>query len=65
MDSSSVSKEAQRAIENLRRDSLALPEIQSDNCSAFISIEFRIVVKENCLTHKKIHPHPPEQNGTV
>ena len=56
MDSNSVSLEAQRAIENLRRDSLALPEIQSDNGSAFISTEFRIVLKENGLTHKKIHP---------
>ena len=65
MDSNSVSLEAQRAIENLRRDSLALPEIQSDNGSAFISTEFRIVLKENGLTHKKIHPHTPEQNGIV
>ena len=65
MDSNSVSMEAQRAIENLRRDSLALPEIQSDNGSAFISMEFRIVLKENGLTHKKIHPHTPEQNGIV
>ena len=65
MDANSVSMEAQRAIENLRWDSLALPEIQSDNGSAFISMEFRIVLKENGLTHKKIHPHTPEQNGIV
>ncbi len=58
MDSNSVSLEAQRAIENLRRDSLALPEIQSDNGSAFISTEFRIVLKENGLKHKKIIPTP-------
>jgi transposase InsO family protein len=65
MDSNSVSLEAQRAIESLRRDSLATPVIQSDNGSAFISMEFRIVLKENSLTHKKIHPHTPEQNGIV
>ena len=26
---------------------------------------FRVVSKENCLAHKKIHPHAPEQNGIV
>ena len=52
-------------MENLRRDSLALPEIQSDNRSAFISMDFRIVLRENGLTHKKIQPHTPEQNGIV
>lgn len=65
MDSNSVSLEAQIAVENVRRDSLALPEIQSDNGSAFISMEFRIVLKENGLTHRKIHPHTPEKNGIV
>ncbi|MEM3192717.1 MAG: hypothetical protein QW292_11695, partial [Candidatus Parvarchaeota archaeon] len=37
MDFNSVSLEAQRAIENLRRDSLSFPVIKSDNGSAFIS----------------------------
>ncbi|MEM4091083.1 MAG: hypothetical protein QXQ46_10180 [Thermoplasmatales archaeon] len=36
MDSNSVSLEAQKAIENLRKDSLPFPVIQSDNRSAFI-----------------------------
>ncbi|MEM2615778.1 MAG: DDE-type integrase/transposase/recombinase, partial [Thermoplasmatales archaeon] len=40
MDSNSVSLEAQRAIESLRRDSLSFPVIQSDNGSAFISLYF-------------------------
>ena len=44
MDSNSVSLEAQIAIENLRKDSLAFPEIQSDNGSAFISMDFKIVL---------------------
>ena len=65
MDSSSVSLEAQIAIENLRRDSLTTPEIQSDNGSAFISQDFKIVLNSNDLMHKKIHPHTPEQNGIV
>ena len=28
-------------------------------------MDFRTVLKENCLTHKNIHPHTPEQNGIV
>ena len=44
---------------------MALPEIQSDNGSAFVSMDFRIVLRENKLTHKRIHPHTPEQNGIV
>ena len=65
MDSNSVSLEAQIAIENLRKDSLASPEIQSDNGSAFISQDFKIVLGSNGLTHKRIHPHTPEQNAIV
>ena len=65
MDSNSVSLEAPEAIEILRRDSLALPVIQSDNGSAFISLDFKIVLNSNGLTHKRIHPHAPEQNGIV
>ena len=47
MDSNSVSMEAQRAIEDLKRDSLTSPEIQSDNGSAFISLDFKIVLNSN------------------
>ncbi|MEM0136464.1 MAG: integrase core domain-containing protein [Thermoplasmatales archaeon] len=39
--------------------------IQSDNGSAFISLDFKIVLNNNCLTQKRIHPHTPEQNGIV
>ncbi|MEM3192960.1 MAG: DDE-type integrase/transposase/recombinase [Candidatus Parvarchaeota archaeon] len=53
MDSNSVSLEAQRAIENLRRDSLSFPVIQSDNGSAFISLDFKIVLNNNCLIQKE------------
>ena len=65
MDSDSVSMEAQIEIENLRKDSLSSPEIKSDNGSAFISQDFKIVLNSNSLTHKRIHPHTPEQNGIV
>ena len=42
-----------------------MPVIQSDNGSAFISLDFKIVLNSNGLTHKRIHPHAPEQNGIV
>jgi hypothetical protein len=47
--SNSVSLEAQRVVENLKWDSLALPKTQSCIGSAFVSMEFCIVLKENCL----------------
>ena len=65
MDEGSVSMEALSAIENLRKDSIAEPIIQSDNGSLFIAMEFKAVLKENNLTQKLIHPHTPEQNGIV
>ena len=58
-------RRVQAAIDRLRKDSPAEPVIQSDNGSAFISMEFKIVLKENHLTHKRIRPHTPEQNGIV
>ena len=57
--------EAQVAIEILRKDSLATPVIQTDNGSAFISLEFHIVLRENRLTHSRIHPHTPTENALV
>jgi transposase InsO family protein len=65
MDADSVSLEAQTAIDKLRRDSLGLPVIQSDNGSSFIAIEFKSVLRQNNLTQKLIRPHTPEQNGIV
>ena len=65
MDGDSVSIEAQVAIKKLRKDSIAEPIIQSDNGSSFISMEFRVVLKQNNLTQKLIKPHTPEQNGIV
>ena len=65
MDGDSVSMEAQNGIEKLRKDSLEEPIIQSDNGSAFISMEFKIVLKVNNLTHKRIRPHTPKDNAIV
>ena len=65
MDADSVSLEAQAAIDILRRDSLAVPVIQSDNGSSYIAMEFKLVMRENHLTQKLIRPHTPEQNGIV
>ena len=39
--------------------------IQTDNGSAFISLEFKIVLRENKLTHSRIHPHTPTENALV
>ena len=65
MDGNSVSMELLVAIEKLRKDSIAEPVVQSDNGSSFIAMEFKLVLKENNLTQKLIHPHTPEQNGIV
>ena len=58
MDAGSVSMEAQVAIEILRKDSLATPVIQTDNGSAFISLEFHLVLRKISLhTAGYIHIH--------
>ena len=65
MDADSVSLEAQAAVDERRKDSIAEPVIQLDNGSSFIAMEFKLVLKENHLTQKLIRPHTPEQNGIV
>lgn len=65
MDAEYVSKEAQAAIDRLRKGFIAEPVIQSDNGSSYIAMEFKIVLRENHLTQKLIRPHTPEQNGIV
>ena len=65
MYGNSVSMEAQAGIEKLRKDSLEEPIIQSDNGSAFISVEFKMVLKANDLTHKRIRSHTPKDNAVV
>ena len=65
MDADSFSFEAQNAINILRKGSVSVPVMQSDNGSSFISMEFKIVLKENRLTQKLNRSHTPEQNGIV
>jgi transposase InsO family protein len=69
MDGLSVSLAAQGAIDTLPKDPggqpVIAPEIRSDNGSGYISKEFRAVLTENGLTHQRIQPHCPEENGLI
>ena len=63
LDGDTISLEAQRAIEavGLKRK----PTIQTDNGSGYVSHEFKRVLSEQGLTHVRITPHCPEENGLV
>jgi putative transposase len=69
MEGHSVSMGGQKALETLPCDEqggpLARPEIRSDNGSCFISKEFHGVLEHYGLTHVKIRPHCPEENGIM
>jgi transposase InsO family protein len=69
MNGLSSSLAAQRAIETLRKAPdgrpLVTPEIRSDNGSGYISTGFRAVLTENGLSHRRIQPHCPEENGLM
>jgi transposase InsO family protein len=69
MDGHSVSTAAQAALEKLPRDSagnlLARPDIRSDNGSGYVSREFGSVLDEHGLSHRRIKPHCPEENGVM
>mgnify|MGYP001367902048 CR=1 FL=1 len=69
MDGHSVSVAAQAALESLPRDRdgqlLERPEIRSDNGSGYLSREFGGVLDEHGLTHRRIRPHCPEENGLI
>jgi putative transposase len=69
MDGATVSLAAQAALETLPRDAdgrlLATPTIRSDNGSAYISREFGAVLDEHGLSHRRITPHCPEENGLI
>lgn len=67
MDGHSISTAAQRAIETLPTDAngklTVTPMIRSDNGSGFISGEFVGLLLHHQLTHHRIRPHCPEENG--
>jgi putative transposase len=69
MDGASVSVAAQAALETLPRDAkgrlLRRPAIRSDNGSCYISREFSGVLDEHELSHRRIKPHCPEENGLM
>jgi transposase InsO family protein len=69
MDGQSVSLAAQAALEKLPREkdgSLSVrPEIRSDNGSGYISKEFHGVLEFHGMSHHKITPHCPEENGIM
>ncbi len=69
MDGATVSLAAQAALEKLERGEdgrpARSPEIRSDNGSGYISKEFRDVLGAWDLTHQRIKPHCPEENGLM
>ena len=71
MEGGTVSLEAQRAIEGFLQarggeiPAEGMPEIRSDNGSCYISRDFRTVLDENGLSHTRIKPHCPEENGIM
>ena len=64
-----VSVAAEAALARLPRDAegklLETPEIRSDNGSCYISREFGAVLDEHELSHRRIKPHCPEENGLM
>lgn len=69
MDGHSVSVAAQAALETRPRGPdgrlLKRPAIRSDNGSGYISREFGGVLDEYGLSHRRIKPHCPEENGLI
>jgi transposase InsO family protein len=67
MDGHSISQAAQAALETLPRDQegkvTVQPIIRSDNGSGYISREFGGLLDYHQLTHRRIRPHCPEENG--
>ncbi|MCL5271672.1 MAG: integrase core domain-containing protein [bacterium] len=69
MDGATVSLEAQAALETLARGAdegpLATPAIRSDNGGGYVSHEFHVVPGAWGLTHHRVRPHCPEENGLM
>lgn len=69
MDGHSISIAAQAALESLELDSggkvKVQPIIRSDNGSGYISQEFGGLLAHHELTHQRIKPHCPEENGVM
>jgi len=69
MDGHSISLGAQRALETLTMNKqgqvTTQPIIRSDNGSGYISREFGSLLAHHGLTHHRIKPHCPEENGVM
>jgi putative transposase len=69
IDGSTLSLAAQKALETLPRhergELMVKPKIRSDNGSGYISREFHSLLDYHGLTHHKITPHCPEENGIM
>jgi transposase InsO family protein len=69
MDGIAISTAAQAALETLPCDATGKitvqPIIRSDNGSGYISHEFGSVLEYHGLTHRRIRPHCPEENGIM
>lgn len=69
MDGATLSIEAQAAVETLgaqlKNAEGPRPEIRSDNGSGYVSKEFHDVLREHGLSHQRITPHCPEENGLM
>jgi transposase InsO family protein len=69
MDGHSISVAAQRALETLPQNASGevsvKPMIRSDNGSCYISREFGGLLAHHHLTHHRIKPHCPEENGIM
>jgi transposase InsO family protein len=69
MDGHSISIGAQSALERLQLNSFGKvttqPIIRSDNGSGYISREFGSLLACHELTHHRIKPHCPEENGVM
>ena len=69
MDGHSISLAAQRALETLNMNDqgqvATQPIIRSDNGSGYISREFGGLLEHHGLTHHRIKPHCPEENGVM
>lgn len=65
MDGRSVAVAAQAALERIPETQRSNVRIQTDNGSAFVSGEFARTLAAHRVTHHRIYPHTPEQNGFV
>lgn len=65
MDGRTVSLAAQQALETVPKAQRGRIRIQSDNGSAFVSGEFARTLAVHGVTHHRIYPRTPQQNGFV